>query len=88
MLLSTKSAKSNKKVLTKVLIRHIIVSTATKHKTTTQEGNEMRTYRIYYGQNCYTSEWYCEAASEEEAKEAFRKTHTSATIINIEVCEN
>ena len=48
----------------------------------------MRTYRIYYGQNCYTSEWYCEAASEEEAKEAFRKTHTSATIINIEVCEN
>lgn len=48
----------------------------------------MKTYRIYYGQNCYTSEWYCKAASEEEAKEAFEKTHTSARIINIEVCEN
>lgn len=61
------------------------------HKNKTQdkqEGNEMRTYRIYYGQNCYTSEWYCKAASEEEAKEAFEKTHTSARIINIEVCEN
>ncbi len=39
MLLSTKSAKSNKNVLTKVLTRHIIVSIATKHKTTAQGEN-------------------------------------------------
>lgn len=48
----------------------------------------MRLYRIYYGQNCYTSEWYGRAASEEEVKENFKKTHSSARIINIEVCEN
>lgn len=80
--------KMNKFMLDKCSIRVYYCGIRTKHKTNKQEGNEMRTYRIYYGQNCYTSEWYCKAASEEEAKEAFEKTHTSARIINIEVCEN
>lgn len=47
-----------------------------------------RTYRIYYGQNCYESEWYGKAVSEEEIKEIFKKTHKTARIINVEVCED
>ena len=48
----------------------------------------MKTYRIYFMKCSYTSEWYTNARSADEAEQKFREAKGNGTIISIsEVAE-